>query len=114
MILRVFDVEGERIIDNIDEVRIDYSRYLTSKEDPKCVRILRKGLTTPELIDVSQGAYLMNDEGQTIDKYCIKRSNKEITIHKKGDESVVAHLFEQEDGKYNGIVDDEYDCEIKP
>lgn len=73
MILRVFDVEGERIIDNIDEVRIDYSRYLTTKEEPKFVRILRKGETTPETINVSQGAYLMNDDGQTIDKYCIKR-----------------------------------------
>lgn len=114
MILRVFDVEGERLIDNIDEVRIDYARYLTTKEEPKFVRILRKGSTKPEVIDVSQGAYLMNDDGQTIDKYCIKRANREITIRKNGSEEVVAHMFEDDDGTYKGVVDDDYDCEITP
>ena len=80
---RVCDSNGEPewvFIDRIDELRVDYSKFKKTHEEPKEIRIKRIGSDSYETGYIGDGAYLMGDDGKTIDKFY--RDDKPIPLTK--------------------------------
>ena len=58
------------IIGNVDEIRIDYRNYVKDKQEPTKIKYRLIDHKEYNEIDSKYGAYLMSDDGKTIE--CIE------------------------------------------